>query len=156
MSQPSQADILAALSSSSFRKAPQPTSPYVEFRDPESELIEAGPSKVNSRRVYCFREGCGSLILLEKAGAVTETDTSIVSIPCCSFPVVTPHIFPFRLPLLPFQDQGIARDKKQKLTNSFLTTPPLHSQLLHRPIQKNHILRNISTYMCHPPSRSKT
>lgn len=81
MTQPSQADIYAALASqSSFRKPTPSTATYDSFSDPATQLIESGPSgsRVNKTRVYCPREGCGSLILLEKAGEVVETDENIV------------------------------------------------------------------------------
>ena len=81
MTQPSQADIYAALASqSSFRKPAPPTAAYDTFSDPATQLIESGPSgsRVNKTRVYCPREGCGSLILLEKAGEVVQTGQNIV------------------------------------------------------------------------------
>lgn len=86
MTQPSQSDVLAALSSqSSFGKSSPPsTSPYSAFADPSTELLtsasasESGPSRVNATRVYCFREECGSLILLEGAGEVVECDMDAV------------------------------------------------------------------------------
>ncbi|KAI9633239.1 Mss4-like protein [Dioszegia hungarica] len=84
MTRPSQADIYAALaaqSSSSFRKPAAPTAPYSAFPDPSSELITpsgSGPSRVNCTRVYCPREGCGSLILMDRAGEVLESDVEVL------------------------------------------------------------------------------
>lgn len=80
--QPSQADIYAALAAqSSFRKPAAPTSAFTSFSDPSTELISSASSssRVNSRRVYCPREGCGSLLLLEKAGEVVEAPVDVVS-----------------------------------------------------------------------------
>lgn len=94
--QPSQADILAALSSqSSFRKRqPLQTAPFASFAGPLTELVtggggsqtadaaderHAGPSRYNARKVYCFRESCGSLILMDGVGEVVETAEAVVS-----------------------------------------------------------------------------
>lgn len=87
MAQPSQADVFAALSAQgSFRKPAKPSAPFSAFSDPSTELItsagasaEAGSSRVNATRVYCPREGCGSLILLENAAKVVESQIEVVS-----------------------------------------------------------------------------
>ena len=85
MPDPSQADILAALSAqSSTRKRPQAVA-YDSLT--EAELITrntdggagAGPSR-NARKVYCFREGCACLVLLSGMGEVVETEVAMVSL----------------------------------------------------------------------------
>jgi hypothetical protein len=86
LAQPNQAAVYAALAAqSSFRKPRAPTAAYSSFAQPQSELISASSagssSRVNSRRVYCSREACGSLILLEKAGDVVEASVDVVSLP---------------------------------------------------------------------------
>jgi hypothetical protein len=81
--QPSQADIFAALASGSFRpKQPPQTVTYSELgSDASSSLVSSSSgSKRNAGRVYCFREGCGSLIILPETGELVETDVPVVSV----------------------------------------------------------------------------
>ncbi|WVQ64313.1 uncharacterized protein L199_002475 [Kwoniella botswanensis] len=79
MTQPTQAEIFAALSaqsSSSFNRSQPPTSTYQSFeqdqnQDPVTQLTIAeseNGKKANSRRIYCPRDGCGSVILLDGVG----------------------------------------------------------------------------------------
>lgn len=80
--QPSQADILAALASGSFRpKQPPQTVTYSELGpEASSSLVSSSSgSKRNAGRVYCFRQGCGSLIILPETGELVETDVPVVS-----------------------------------------------------------------------------
>lgn len=81
--QPSQAQILAALQSGSFRpKNPPKTVAAADLS--RDDLVssnaagqEAGPS-TNARRIYCFREGCGSVILEQGAASWVDLDTEVV------------------------------------------------------------------------------
>lgn len=79
-SQAEQAEIFKALQAGSFRsKAPTSSSLYSSFTDPVNELTTGGEgSKTNSRKVYCFREGCGSVVLSPKAATYIESSESIV------------------------------------------------------------------------------
>jgi hypothetical protein len=80
--EPSQADIMAALQAGSFRsKAPASSSLYADISDPVNSLTQGeGSSKTNSRKIYCFREGCGSVILQKGAATYLESSSTIVTI----------------------------------------------------------------------------
>jgi len=91
MTQPSQADVLAALQaqSSSSRKRPS-TSSYADHADPYTSLTTpstsapsatASSSRLNATRLYCPREGCGSLILLEQTGEWLTAEADAVRSP---------------------------------------------------------------------------
>jgi hypothetical protein len=77
--EPNQADIMAAMQAGQFRsKAPSNTSLYADI---ESSALtqEAEGSKTNARKIYCFREGCGSVILQKGAASYVESSSTIVS-----------------------------------------------------------------------------
>ena len=79
--EPSQADIMAAMQAGQFRsKAPSNTSLYSDI-DSSALTQEAEGSKTNARKIYCFREGCGSVILQKGAAAYVESPSTIVSLP---------------------------------------------------------------------------
>lgn len=94
MTQPSQANILAALTaqSSSLRSRPPPTTQlWADIADPKTALTDpapasktssekAGPStpRENKTRLYCIREACGSLILLPNVAEYIESSGPIV------------------------------------------------------------------------------
>lgn len=79
MSEPSQAEIMKALQAGGFRsKAPASSSLYASFADPVDALTKGEGSKSNSRKVYCFREGCGSVILSPGAAELVESPANIV------------------------------------------------------------------------------
>lgn len=72
--QPSQADIFSALQSSSFRPK---TAPKTEAF---ATVGEAGPSGTrNSRKFYCFRPECSSVILQKDTAEVVCDAISHVS-----------------------------------------------------------------------------
>jgi hypothetical protein len=86
--EPSQADIMAAFQAGAFRsKVPAATSVLADIHDPnpvgaltrpaEGEA-EGSKSKTNSRKIYCFREGCGSVILQKGAATYIEAPANIV------------------------------------------------------------------------------
>lgn len=86
--EPSQADIMAAFQAGAYRsKAPAATSVLADINDPnpvgaltqpaEGEA-EGSKSKTNSRKIYCFREGCGSVILQKGAATYIESPANIV------------------------------------------------------------------------------
>ena len=79
-SEPNQADIMAALQAGSFRsKPPASTTLYADIPDPVNALTQGeGSSKTNSRKIYCFREGCGSVILQKGAATYLESSSTIV------------------------------------------------------------------------------
>jgi len=83
MAQPSQADILAALQAQgpSYSR-PKPTSKaYVEVQDPYTELTNDG---ISASRMYCPREGCGCLILLEGTADWVLAEAKLVChLPAC-------------------------------------------------------------------------
>ena len=78
--QAEQAEIMKALQAGSFRsKAPASTSLHSSFTDPVNELTTGGEgSKTNSRKIYCFREGCGSVVLQPKAAVYVDSAETIV------------------------------------------------------------------------------
>jgi hypothetical protein len=79
--EPSQADIMAAMQAGQFRsKAPSDTSLYSGI-DSSALTQEAEGSKTNARKIYCFREGCGSVILQKGAATYVESPSTIVSLP---------------------------------------------------------------------------
>ena len=71
---------MAALQAGSFRsKPPASTTLYADIPDPVSALTQGeGSSKTNSREIYCFREGCGSVILQKGAATYLESSSTIV------------------------------------------------------------------------------
>jgi len=79
MAQPSQAEIFAALqaqgSSSSRPKAA--STAYAEIQDPYADLTKDG---ISASRMYCPREGCGSLILLEGTAEWLLAESNLVSL----------------------------------------------------------------------------
>jgi hypothetical protein len=81
--EPSQADIMAALQAGAFRSKPVATSTYADFSDPSALITtpegSTSNTKTNSRKIYCFREGCGSVILQPKASTYLESTSTIVS-----------------------------------------------------------------------------
>jgi hypothetical protein len=84
-SEPSQADIMAAFQAGAFRsKAPTSTSVLADVRDPANALTqsqseaEGSKTKTNSRKIYCFRQGCGSVILSKGAATYVESPANIV------------------------------------------------------------------------------
>lgn len=67
MSQPSQADVFAALQAQASSSRPKPPSqPFNHFPNPEVDLVTSSTS-VNACSIYCPREGCGSKILSPEA-----------------------------------------------------------------------------------------
>ncbi|WVR03047.1 hypothetical protein IAU60_000036 [Kwoniella sp. DSM 27419] len=113
MSEPSQADIFAALqaqSSGSFRRSPPATSPYSTFsQDPKGELAtgEEGKACTNSRRLYCFREGCGSVILSEGVGEWLELEgAALPNDPASPFPETPSNVY-WHIPGAPFAFDNI-------------------------------------------------
>ena len=82
MTEPSQADIMAAMQAGSFRsKPPSNTTLYSDISDTSSltQEAEGSKSKTNARKIYCFREGCGSVILQKAAATYIESSSTIVS-----------------------------------------------------------------------------
>lgn len=74
----SQADIMAAMSAGQFRSKP-PSSTFLHSDIDTSALTqEAEGSKTNSRKIYCFREGCGSVVLQKGAALYVESSSTIV------------------------------------------------------------------------------
>ncbi|EIW72994.1 hypothetical protein M231_00250 [Tremella mesenterica] len=63
MSQPPQADIIAALSSSSSSRTRPPTQPYSSFSDPVTSLVNHTSTPTNVRAIHCPRSECASTIL---------------------------------------------------------------------------------------------
>lgn len=79
MMQTSQGDVLAALQFPSASRPPPPASLFSEHHDPPSALTSASSSrKTNSTRIYCWREGCGSLILLPGVGEWVVSEGGVV------------------------------------------------------------------------------
>lgn len=82
--QAEQAEIMKALQAGAFRsKAPASSSLHSSFDDPVNDLTNGEGSKTNSRKVYCFREGCGSVILSPGAATYVESTETIVC-PLCT------------------------------------------------------------------------
>lgn len=86
MAGPSQADIMKALQAGAFRsKAPASTLLYADITNPIDQLMRSegegskSKTKTNARKVYCFREGCGSVILSPGAADHVESPATIVS-----------------------------------------------------------------------------
>ncbi|WVF66540.1 hypothetical protein IAT40_001280 [Kwoniella sp. CBS 6097] len=96
-SEPSQADIFAALAAQASGTFPRPgqntrKSPYAEFVEsaaegggpsPEEALTTSGSGLkgekgLNARRIYCTREGCGSVILSERVGDWTVFEGAVL------------------------------------------------------------------------------
>ncbi|WVQ82896.1 hypothetical protein IAT38_005032 [Cryptococcus sp. DSM 104549] len=107
--QPSQADIFAALTAqAASRSAPPPTSPYSTFAPDPYALLTSSPASVpssdvpsaesqqgrtNTRKVYCPREECGSVIMQPGVGAWVEVDGPVLpQDPSSPFPA--PHLLP--------------------------------------------------------------
>ncbi|WWD22684.1 hypothetical protein CI109_107177 [Kwoniella shandongensis] len=103
MAQPSQADIFAALTAQAqapLRRDSPSTSPYSAFSDPVEDLTTSRPGatieavdekenqgRVNNRRIYCPREGCGSWIMSEGVGEWMTVDGPVLPIdPSSPFP----------------------------------------------------------------------
>ena len=86
MTQPSQADILAALQAQSgSRKVRPPTTLLSEHeKDGGSpkDLLKGNPGesskKTNAGKIFCWREGCGCLILSPGVGEWLEDEPNIV------------------------------------------------------------------------------
>lgn len=79
--EPNQADIMAAMAAGSFRSKPAAnTSLYSDISDSSSltQEAEGSKSKTNARKIYCFREGCGSVILQKGAAVYVESPSTIV------------------------------------------------------------------------------
>ncbi|WWC90186.1 uncharacterized protein L201_005119 [Kwoniella dendrophila CBS 6074] len=92
MSQPSQAEIFAALqaqSSGSFKRNQPKTFTYDSFLQQQQEedssikpidqLVNKseslkGDQRLNNRRIYCPRDGCGSLILMDGVGDLIQIE----------------------------------------------------------------------------------
>ncbi|ORY26499.1 Mss4-like protein [Naematelia encephala] len=109
--EPSQADILAALSAQTFRsRAPPSTTTWSEFRGQGEG--EAGPS-TNVTRIYCFRETCGSLILLQNVAESTSTPSPIFPVESNSPypPPSTPtHLWHVKGAPMAFENIGFSRN----------------------------------------------
>ncbi|TYJ51953.1 hypothetical protein B9479_007442 [Cryptococcus floricola] len=110
----SQADILAALSAQSALPRTTPTYPFSSFPTPLLQLTNAVPEdkpespKTNGRKVYCPREGCGSVIMqagvgnwLDIPGAVLPDD------PKSPFPHAQPPHAAWHVPNGPFEFDNI-------------------------------------------------
>ncbi|WRT63216.1 uncharacterized protein IL334_000119 [Kwoniella shivajii] len=115
MSQPTQAEIFAALSaqsSGSFKRSQPPTQPYTAFdsdSNPKDQLTTSQNGKImNSKRIYCPREGCGSVILLDGIGEWVEVEGSILpDDPTSPFPSSSsPHAY-WSIPSGPFAFENI-------------------------------------------------
>lgn len=95
MSQPSQADIFAALqsqsSSSTFKPRPT-TSFFSDHPDHLSSLTNPSSSEpTNKTKIYCFREGCGSLLLLPDVGEWIVAEGNVVNHLTPSCHLKNPH-----------------------------------------------------------------
>lgn len=95
---PSQTAMLAALTQQSALRAKNKP-PLIAFHDLDQDRWDeelctkpgidgADPFQYNVRRLYCPREGCGSLILNAGSGDMVIDDT-VVSVLCLTFPVVS-------------------------------------------------------------------
>lgn len=81
--QPSQEALLAALAAQSSR-APPPTKSFAELAAPadltNGVATDSGADAlVNSRKIYCTRQGCGAVILQPGVGEWVEAEPGIVS-----------------------------------------------------------------------------
>ncbi|RSH83994.1 hypothetical protein EHS25_005239 [Saitozyma podzolica] len=118
--QPSQADILAALASGSFRpKQPPQTVTYSELGpEASSSLVSSSSgSKRNAGRVYCFRQGCGSLIILPETGELVETDVPVLpEDPASPFPPTPATPSYWRVPT-PFSFENIGYSRPDATTS---------------------------------------
>jgi hypothetical protein len=91
MTEPNQADIMSALAAGSFRSKPASNSSlYSEITDPSAltQEAEGSKTKTNARKIYCFREGCGSVILQKGAATYLESSSTIVR-PSASNPMTS-------------------------------------------------------------------
>ncbi|WWC57598.1 uncharacterized protein I303_100130 [Kwoniella dejecticola CBS 10117] len=115
--QPTQAEIFAALSAqaSSSSSRPKPsTSTFESFASsPIEQLTSAstsstGKKKVNTRKIYCPREQCSSIILLDGVAELVEVEGSILPDESSSpFPAPSsPHVY-WSIPSGPFAFENI-------------------------------------------------
>ncbi|KAK8844762.1 hypothetical protein IAR55_006612 [Kwoniella newhampshirensis] len=141
MTQPSQADIFAALTAQAqapLRRDSPSTSPYSAFLNPLNDLLtttstslKVGSKQVNTRRIYCPREGCGSWILSEGVGEwvtvdgpVLPTDPSSPFPPSPALPSGTPL---WHISSSPFAFDNIGFSKPDLSTALPPHTPGLQS-----------------------------
>ncbi|WWC67311.1 uncharacterized protein I206_101219 [Kwoniella pini CBS 10737] len=109
MTQPTQAEIFAALSaqsSSSSRFKPS-TKEYTSFENPKDEIVSSSNS-LNNRKIYCSREKCSSLILLKGVAKLIEIEGSILPDDSSS-PFIkssSPHLY-WSIPSGPFSFENI-------------------------------------------------
>lgn len=71
----SQADILAALQ----RQSTAPPPPTKQYKDVERDELHQGDKKVNTRKLYCPREGCRAVIVQPGTCELVEGKTDVVS-----------------------------------------------------------------------------
>ncbi|WVW81279.1 hypothetical protein I302_103270 [Kwoniella bestiolae CBS 10118] len=135
MSQPTQAQIFAALSaqsSGSFKRS-QPSTSTFESLGPDalnqlttSDGIKG--KKTNSRRLICPRDGCGSVILLEGVGELIEVEGEVLphdpTSPFASPSSPSPQYY-WLIPTGPFafENIGFSRPDKSNLNPLPAFTP---------------------------------
>ncbi|WVO15754.1 hypothetical protein L204_103416 [Cryptococcus depauperatus] len=78
MAQPSQAEIISAFASQSAIPRTTPTIPFSSLSTPLLELtnvlsVDGLEERVNSRKLYCPRDGCGSVALRAGLGRWVES-----------------------------------------------------------------------------------
>lgn len=72
----SHADILAALQ----RQSAAPPPPAKQYKDLDQKDLHDGPAKVNTRKLYCPREGCRAVIVQPGMCELIEGKPDVVSI----------------------------------------------------------------------------
>lgn len=72
----SQADILAALQ----RQSSAPPPPAKQYKDLQQSELHDGPTKVNTRKLYCPREGCRAVIVQPGTCELIEGKPDVVSL----------------------------------------------------------------------------
>lgn len=83
----SQADILAALQ----RQSSAPPPPAKQYKELEkTDLHDSSDSKVNTRKLYCPREGCRAVIVQPGTCELIEGKADVVSVPL--FPPLRPAL----------------------------------------------------------------